>query len=580
MIPSTRFLYVLACAALQAPLSASADWSLPTGASVHPAYRGPVPKRADVVFSTRTRKPEAFEQVKAFRATRVEWAYVADKQYIAQMKALAPVFGAATNPYEANIPEEATVRDFEGQPIVNPRMKASAGGGRALTTTHPAARKFIFDRVGRYIEAGANAMEIDDPGYQVYAAERHHGDFNPATLAGFKKYCAALAQKGQLPRGMEKLAELDYNVYLQQAYAIRSKEEYARRANDLPTNELWVRYLKSTVDEFYVELRAFMKKSGPQGMPLSMNLIGLTRPDATLGQFFLAKHADYGISEVYTTDFRELGFRAATVRSLGLGYVPTIIYKEVAEARRSIALMYAWGANPLVPWDVFVGNDASGAPIRKSGTPQEFGDLYNLVRSHPELFEGYELAAVVGIPVPTARYREERTRELVHKLVNRNVPFVFFPLGEGQDPALGQKMSQVQVLAVVNDDADFAPQHLQLLKGANVRRNAHQLSEADVAALAPIRVSPTQAGSPRRFIVPRVDRQGRVVVHLIQPAAEGKDKRPDACVKEIEFVQPAALGRRAGKAQWTDAGGAKPVNVAGTKFAVPSCAFWGVLAVE
>jgi hypothetical protein len=72
--------------------------------------------------------------------------------------------------------------------------------------------------------------------------------------------------------------------------------------------------------------------------------------------------------------------------------------------RKTIATSYACGTVTLIPWDVW-----RSQTDRFFGTAGEFGDLYRIVRDHPDWFDDHEEVFAVG-PEIEPQYAEGLTR--------------------------------------------------------------------------------------------------------------------------------------------------------------------------
>lgn len=577
---------------LCAPQWLYAQWTLPDGARVHPEYRGPVPKRSDVVFSTRFKRPEALDVIKAFGATRVEWVYSADREFISSIKKLGARFGGALNSVEPLPTDDGVARDFDGNLLIHPRMKTWGGGrGKWITTTHPDTGRILRAHAQQYIEAGANSMQIDDPLLQLYSAYLWGGDFNPNTLAGFRQYLAGYPDQAELARLGLSDRRMDYREILKSKYAIHNAAEYNGRYKDLPGYGLWIKYLKQTVKDHFLGFRQFLNGLRGETVPLSMNLGILNQPDEKNWHFFLATFADYAVAETPIANLSESFMRAATLRALGVGFVPSLRPRGVAENRAAIAGFYALGGQPVVPWDVYTGNDAAGQPQRYFGTPETYGDLYRFVLDHPPLFDRMELAAVVGIPVPVDKFNTDVTLGLVRRLVQRQIPFAFLLVGGmerkfGVDPIRARNF---KMLVMANPDTDFSPQALQDLRSLPVARvDAGRLDDSLLKELAPL----SAAGEAGRLkLYPRADPgdNKRLILHLVDMAKAERQVAergaPDSiCRRRIGLKKTFTGDRRVTAATWYAGGSVTRLSPGETGkeffFSIPDCIFWGILSLD
>lgn len=582
-VPSIALGVALAALALgqSAPVAA---WTLTDGAAVHPSYQGVVPAKSDVIFSTRFKRPDSTDVARAFGATRIEWVYTRDVGFVKTLKDVAPWFGGTVN---ANGPlpnDDGMARDFDGGVLAPPWMKA--WGAKWVTTTHPDTQRVIADQIALALSLGADSIQVDDANYQYHGALYHGGDFNPSTLAGFKSFLAGYPDQARL----EALGLLEfqgsYRDYLKARHDVKNAADYKRRYRSLPSTPVWLAYIQATVDQHHVWIRQAANAGRSSPVPFSMNLLTLTAPDETSALFHLAPYTDYSMPETNIAEFVTVASMGATVRALRLGWVPSILPLGLTENRAAIANLYAMGGQPLVPWDVYNGNDDGGLPKRYYGQPAEFGDLYRFVRSHRELFDGRELAAAVGVVVPVDRYAADKTMALLQSLIERHIPFAFVPVGGGlrrfaPEP---ERLKHFRLLITVNPDTDYEPQDLMVLTDSQVeRRSAVELGGAALDAYRPFVVSP---GGERLRLYPRAApvNDGRLVLHVIDEARAPLGTADASCGRRVGIRSFAIDPRRIKAAAWVAGETRTPVDpdVAsdGTYFSLPGCTLWGVLDLE
>ncbi len=580
------FVASLVSLSLAAPaLAQSAWWQLTDGALVHPEYRGLLPKGSDVIFSTRTKRDDSIEFIRAFGATRVEWVYSVDAEFIKAVKATAGWFGGALG---ANMPlptEDGLARDFDGKPMIAPWMKGA--GSPWLTTTHPDTVKSLKERAARIIVAGADSLQIDDPTLQLRSVS-WGGDFNKATLQGFSRYLEQYPDRNAvLALGLSGISGSDYREFLRSRYGIKDTKDYLARYRQLPTTSLWVKYLRSTVRQYFADFRSHLNAQRGKPFPLSMNLGILERPSENILDFSLTEFADYAIAETAIASVEELIIRAATFRALGVGYVPSLKPRTLAENRVAIATFYALGAQPLVPWDVYVAHDERGQVQRFYGSVQDYGFLYAFVKKFPHLFDHTEPAAVVGIPVPVDKFRNPDTMQLIHRLVSRQVPFAFVLMGgaERRFRINIEKTKRFKMLIMVNPETDFTPDDLQALRSISIPRvHAQQVADATLRDLSPFTVI---GGVGALKVYPRAspkDGGHKLLVHLVDESRGGQPAGVSDCTRRIGLKKNAVPGRRLIKATWhSDAGALSlPVSEGERESAVTisECRLWGILSLD
>ena len=511
-IPGFRWL-ILAIACFLTP-AASAEWSFMDSWKAHPDFQGAVPRKSDVIFSTRFKRDNALEVARAYGATRIEWVYSADPLYIKELRTVAPWFGGALSSTIPLKSDQGIARDIEGQPIVAPWMKS--WGAKWITVADASTRAALTDLAMRYISAGASSIQIDDPTLQ-FGARWWGADFSDSSIRGFSDFLQRHPDRkliADLGLDLDR-PDLDYREFLAEKYGIRTAREYAARQKNLPTTALWYVYLKESVLSHFSEFRRIIDGVAGKRVPLSMNL-WLVGPDARRDQFALIKHVDYAMVETKIDDYDLLTLMAATYRSLGIGFVPSILPRSKEENRIAIAGLYALGAQPLVPWDVYINQGPEKLPTRFFGMPEDYADLYRFVRTNAEVFEGYETLPVVGILAPVEKYDFSTTLALVRRLNRANVPFAMVPV-RSKPVALPDagRPAFLQLLVAVNPLTDFDPETLSALsrQGPKIIA-AGDLSARELADLSPV-ISDTDTTADRIIFRGRTNGEQALAIHVL-----------------------------------------------------------------
>jgi hypothetical protein len=576
----------LVLAILAQPLAAQrGDWQLTDGASVHPAYRGPVPEKSDVILSTRFRRPQAVEIIKAYGANRVEWVYSTDKAYIQSLKAVASRFGGALHSTMTLPDSNGLALDFDGNPIVPPWM--APWGAKLISIAHPSGRKFIEDAAKRYVDLGADSIQFDDPLLQVQSGYRG-GDFSPLVLDEFRKFLVNYPDQAALSRlGIVDPSTFDYRRFLTDRFGIKNADDYRKQYRNLPTTPLWMSFHREYVRSFFSDFRATLHKYRGSYFPLSMNLNPVS-PSESRPDFFLAEFADYAISETPIGDLDLLQIRAATLRAQGVGFVPSILPKSRQENRLAIATLFSLGGTTLVPWDVYYTVGPEEKPDRFFGAPEDYADLFHFVRRNAALFDRFEQTAVVGVVVPVDKYRARETVEFVRRLTRFNVPFAFVLAGGTHwrftiDPALARNY---KLLVTVNEDRDFSPDALQTLAALPLpRMRASELSDHAVETLSPF-VAASSSSGVRFYPRAMPGRTGTevLVVHAVDTAADAPVSGAPACARTVGIKGDSILGRDIKSANWHSGSGSRkaPWTRDGVNFLIriPECVLWGTLRLE
>lgn len=564
--------------------TSGAQWTLPEAAGAHPDYRGSVPAKSDVVFSSRFERPQAPDVAKSFGASRIEWVYSIDTAFVASLQRAAPWYGGAINANGPLPSEDGYARDFDGQVLVAPWMKA--WGGQWYSVASPVTRRVLLERAKSVIDAGGRSLQVDDPLFQLQAVMFHGGDFSEAALSGFRRYLADYPDRAKLrDLGLDDTA-VDYRDYLRARHKVRDAKDYKSRFRNFPSTSIWIDYSRRVVADFTLELRGVLRAARPKALALSMNLTSFTEPDGKHKMFFLTDYLDYAMSETYINDAVELASQAATLRALGVGYVPSLVPRSASENRVAIAKLYAMGATPIVPWDTYAGNDSAGKAKRYFGTLEEYGDLYAFVRAQPGLFDRHEPTPVVGILVPIASYKSGPTKNLVALLQQNRIPFAFVTLGmsDGQPRMPAARLKRFKLLVAVNPDSDFAKEDLALLKQAGVQHTmSADLKSEFLDELQPFVVAPG-AAEVQLYPTAVPGKTDHIVLHVIDESQGTEQKAARGCQRRIGIRKTVLGGARVSEASWVDKSGIDVLKVDETERAflmsVDRCVLWGAVRME
>lgn len=509
------------------------------------------PRLSDVVFSPRFLRPESFDVSTAFRATRAEWIYFpTTPESLHQLGRLPHWVGLTLNANPLLPGGQGYAEDFDGNPLVAPWMKS--WGAKWVTTTHPESRESLRWQLERILATGARSIQFDDPLLQVYSARFHGGDFNAATQAGFGTWLRSLDdQRAVQAAGLDNFSG-SYREFLITRYAIRDGTDYKRRAQSLPSNALWQKYVQSTVQDYFLALRTRLNEHLPHSLALSMN-IAIRWPDAQLAPFFLTAFPDYLMAEVDIGDTSNLIAQVATSRSLEVGFVASIRPVNLQRNRTAIAILYALGAQPIVPWDVFVPDKP-----RYFGTAFEYGDLYRFVVDNAKYFDGYEAIALVAIVVDPKFFSYAEVKSLCEELAERNIPYSFVLLSDakGRRPLTADRLRGYALVALSTPLDHIPAADRALLASLKIPvLNTVSVSPKDTEFLRPL-VSSPDGTSLRMFVRSGVaDSKDTWVIHLIDEATESIALgSPDSRCRRRLGLKLEALGiPRSATVKWVTA---------------------------
>jgi hypothetical protein len=310
-----------------------------------------VPAGSAVCFSSRWQRPlnatdphDTFRDAARFHATHLLWAYVRDPEFIREARRRGYVFQASLNTILSGTPagfrpEEGRILDRDGNLLTAPWMQGWKDTWWGCVNSD-AFRAVYLHHAKVAIAGGTDLLQQDDPGFNV-AAVAWGGCHCPHCRAGLEAFRQDHPQATML--------------------------EYQERS----------------LEAFYAAMWAAIDGAAGTAIPRSCNNYR--------GQWN-AYHRlfDFGVAElpdVVPEAFIES--QKAALRE-GKAQAFTAVTDSLAGNRQAIAMAYATGATLIVPWDVYMG---TGKP-RFFGQPEQYADLYGLVRGCAEVLDGYEHAGV------------------------------------------------------------------------------------------------------------------------------------------------------------------------------------------
>jgi hypothetical protein len=318
-------------------------------ASVRPTPRpAGAPRHSDVCLSSRWRRPldktdtnDTFQAAAAFHVTRLDWVYATDTNWIADCRRQGYHFGGALNTILPDTPHTkdrklGRILDASGKRLTAPWM-TTWGGIWFGCANSPEYRATFLAHARLLIDGGADVLHMDDPA------------MNTQLLKEGACYCPACRQKAQ---------------------------QLGKPTSDIQAD---------SVQEFFSWFRKEIDRYAGRHVPLSGNNF---KGDWSR---FPCSVFDYGIGELPDSgvDPTRLSANFAHARSLGKAQVLTLDEpKDVPRTRAAIATAYACGGHILVPWDLYVRDNAP----RYFGRPSDFADLFAFVRASATLLDDYEAA--------------------------------------------------------------------------------------------------------------------------------------------------------------------------------------------
>jgi hypothetical protein len=364
------------------------------------------PLYSDVCFSSRFKRPlnandphDSLQAAIAFSATRFEWVYTQDKEFISKVKkngcnffqgTLAPNIGD----WQDGKTLKGRVVDLSGNFVASPHMRAwknSAWG----CVNHPDFRKTYLWHCEKMLAAGVDGFQMDDP--RLNAVVFYWGGcFCDYCMAGFREYLREkVSSKQRVDIGIKDITTFDFRTYLRAINAPSGDafafwEGVATREDKLrlrAIKKLFLEFQIASVSPFYKDIRLAINKIAERKVPFSSN-----NYNGNWGYPY--NLFDYGVSELPEAEVspEKIYTIISEAKKLDKAQVFTLVSESLELNRLVIATSYASGGHMIAPWDIYIKPTPEGS-VRYFGKPEDYIDLYRFVRENKQLFEQYEDAA-------------------------------------------------------------------------------------------------------------------------------------------------------------------------------------------
>lgn len=345
---------------------------------------------------------DTMEAMEDFHVTRLEWTYIQDFSFINQVKATGRAFGGAVNNSSLHSDfktgtdwlERYAILDLDGNPVVAPHMR---DWGERL---HGCVNDSVFEEgylayLKEYIDAGADVMQRDDPNAN-YSATNWGACFCEDCMIKFRIYLedhSTLQERESW--GIYTLETFNYRDYLI-ARSAPVGDDFSKWDGG-KLKELFVQFQKGSTIDFHQRTRQaineYVRQFKPEGhVPMSCNN-GVRR------WFEIELEFDWTFGELSYSNASPEYLYSAMEKAIQYDRMQVITMPKKGNydnldawellTRQTIATTYSCGGLCMVPWDVYMPNDAP----RYFGTPEQYADLYKFVRDHAEYFDEYEDAA-------------------------------------------------------------------------------------------------------------------------------------------------------------------------------------------
>jgi len=485
-----------------------------------------------IPFSTRWQRTNALEVAAAFHATHCLWVYGSETGFMRRVQGAGLHYQGTLNGLQGQA-HSTTNRANAGDPSgrhenldgdKNTPHWMVTFGPKTFTgcCNHPAFRKLFFDDAKRLVDAGVDSLHVDDWEMNASWVRSAGVCFCDACRSGFRDWLGRRCNAEELKAlGIADIATFDYREHLK-ANGVPDAATYRSRYRKLTLTPQFADFQIESMRAFFREFRKQLDTWSPtKYIPVSVN--GLLTP-------LRSDHVLYGVDVI---DFlhgessqnadsqtaREYVFGAKIAEAAGITQVISPIPRSTARTRAAIATTYALGQPHLVPWDLYMGSDATGIQPRYFGTRAQYGDLYDFVHDQRDLLDTHVSAAEVGVLVngdDPGAYQDYGL-----KLARQQIPFHII-LGASRYarvPIQSERLRGVRLLVELSPVATFCPEDQAALGAARDSGLIRFVpATADIAALS--RVMDLDLlrleGPENLYAFLRVDRGRRsCVIHVV-----------------------------------------------------------------
>ncbi|MBN2449975.1 MAG: LamG domain-containing protein [Lentisphaeria bacterium] len=555
-----------------------------------PLAAGPPPpdllRHGDVLLSSRSKRPTTAEALSAFLPDRLMWSYNEDAAFVGACREAGVVtFQAAINSIAGVGEPEAQALDLEGNPVVAPWMVTFSPGKPWYwgCNNRPRFLTLSTERAARALAAGADWIQFDDWAMVVSASGWGGACFCDDCMRGFREYLAReLTREQREALGVGDAAVFDYRDYLRDACRITTAAEYREQRRTVPLTPFFEDFQRRSVRRFFRDLRERLDQAAGRPVPLSLNA-NLQRPSQRSN--FAVDMVSFLQGETWEMDVPHLAVAAHTAEALGTWQVFVPKPRDLRVGRRAVAASYALGQLMLVPWDMYMGSDATGIRPRYYGTPEQYGDLFAFIRENRRLFDDLAPSAVAALVVDLDHPDESRLRGACDRLLRASVPFVFAVSGQSYYAARldRERLGACSLVLTACDVASLAAADRDLLEG--LRESVPVLADNEVSEEVLRGVGPLTVWGPSGVLaIPRAARDSRyrprLVLHLLN-----RTEREEVTWISV-LLRRGALDGPIRQALWHLPGAAHPEPLVieehreGIRLIFPRLPIWGIAEIE
>jgi hypothetical protein len=304
---------------------------------------------------------------------------------------------------------EATARDIEGKPIAVPWLKPSSSHDAPVyfgCQNHPAFRAHVRRKVCDAMSGGPDGLHVDEHLGSAAAALHHGGCFCDYCMSGFAQHLKVNSTPELLAAAKATSFDgFDYRSFVKNIAPTR--DQYLSLAAGIPLHLAFVDYqLSCAADNVAACAKLASDVAGvPVSLSANVNLPSLEHlvvtPHCTYFASEIAHHAHEGTKGLLHA---ASAYRMAEAVKRPMAATATAVdWAVINECRAEqlvctwIALAYACGARFMVPNRVACATGTGGSHWY-CGSAATFAPLYQFIKKHGALLNGFEAVGPFGVP--------------------------------------------------------------------------------------------------------------------------------------------------------------------------------------
>ena len=433
-----------------------------------------------IPFSTRWQRTNSLDVMQAFHATHCLWVYGNENNFVRRIQTMGLFYQGTLNGLQGQ--EHATTNrtaqgdasgrheDLDGNKNTPHWMVTFGPKTFTGCCNHPAFRQLFFGEARRLVAAGVDSIHVDDWEMNASWVRSAGVCFCDVCRSGFREWLARRCTLEELKGlGIEEIATFDYRAHLKR-HGVPDAAAYRARYRTLPLTPQFTDFQIESMRAFFREFRQRLDAWSPEKyIPVSVNgLLTPLRPDHVLYGVDVIDflQGESSLNAEYQTP-NEYVFGAKIAEAAGLTQVVSPIPRSTARTRAALATTYALGQPYLVPWDLYMGSDASGIQPRYFGTREQYGDLYDFVRDRRALLDTHVSAAEVGVLI-NGDLPGAATEAFCRQLAARQIPFHIL-LGASRYarvPLRADDLRTLRLLVELSPAATFCAEDRAVLQAA------------------------------------------------------------------------------------------------------------------